>query len=414
MVSPAAGTVRRPVWIFALLYFSEGAPIGFIWWALPTLLRAEGVAVERITMITALLVLPWTGKFLWAPLVDALRSERWGFRHWAISAQLAMGACLVPLLWLDPLQHLTIWVVLLLAHAFFAATQDVAIDALAVTTVSPARRGWLNGAMQAGMLLGRGLFGGGAILLANHFGWQAVMLALLLAIWVTVFVLWNSTLNESRPAAVGRSSWSVFAHTLLAAVRTRTTWLGLGFALIAGAGFEATGALAGPLLVDAGVGLDATGVFFGVPVVLAMLAGGLAGGWFSDRNERRRTVARGLVLLSTLVIALGVARFLDAPGTVLMGMLTLVYFAIGLFTASSYALFMDLTDPRLGATQFSTFMAATNGCEAWAGWAGGRIAGGAGYAAAFIVMALIALCGLVFLRWLPKKSVAGNEGLPPG
>jgi hypothetical protein len=43
---------------------------------------------------------------------------------------------------------------------------------------------------------------------------------------------------------------------------------------------------------------------------------------------------------------------------------------IGLFTAASYALFMDLTDPKLGGTQFSAFMAATNGCESWSGWAG--------------------------------------------
>ena len=83
-----------------------------------------------------------------------------------------MGACLVPLLWLDPLEHLTIWIILLMAHAFFAATQDVAIDALAVTTTAPEQRGWLNGAMQAGMLLGRSLFGGGAILIAHRFGWQ--------------------------------------------------------------------------------------------------------------------------------------------------------------------------------------------------------------------------------------------------
>ena len=106
MLSSTRPAGQRSVWIFALLYFSEGAPIGFLWWAMPTLLRAEGVAVERITMLTALLVLPWTGKFLWAPLVDAMRSVRWGFRQWAISAQMAMGACLVPLLWFDPAEHL--------------------------------------------------------------------------------------------------------------------------------------------------------------------------------------------------------------------------------------------------------------------------------------------------------------------
>lgn len=410
MVVPVATPVRRPVWIFALLYFSEGAPIGFLWWAMPTLLRAEGVAVERITMLTALLVLPWTGKFLWAPLVDALRSPRWGFRNWAMTAQLAMGACLVPLLWLEPTQHLTTWIVLLFTHAFFAATQDVAIDALAVTTTAPEQRGWLNGAMQAGMLLGRSLFGGGAILLAHHFGWHAVLVALLLAIWCSVVFLWK-TAGEAAPAAARGTAWSQFVRSLAQAARSRSTWLGLGFALTAGAGFEALGALAGPMLIDAGVGVDTTGIFFGIPVVVAMLAGGLAGGHFADRSASRRivTVAWYLGLLGLLVAMVGLGQWAGFSGAVLMALMILVYLAIGLFTAASYALFMDLTDPRLGATQFSTFMAATNGCEAWAAWTGGRLVASAGYGIAFLIMALVSFTGLWFLWRLPRPVTGRNE-----
>jgi len=51
---------QRPgrIALFTLLYLSEGAPIGFIWWALPTLLRTAGVSVPKITELTAMLVLP--------------------------------------------------------------------------------------------------------------------------------------------------------------------------------------------------------------------------------------------------------------------------------------------------------------------------------------------------------------------
>ena len=45
--------------LFASLYLSEGAPIGFIWWALPTKLRMEGYPVDEITKFTSILVLPW-------------------------------------------------------------------------------------------------------------------------------------------------------------------------------------------------------------------------------------------------------------------------------------------------------------------------------------------------------------------
>ena len=80
---------RRKI-LFASLYLSEGAPIGFIWLALPTRLRAHDVPVEQITWLAAVLVLPWTFKFTWAPLVDLLRSRHWTLRHWIVAAQTVM------------------------------------------------------------------------------------------------------------------------------------------------------------------------------------------------------------------------------------------------------------------------------------------------------------------------------------
>ena len=77
--------------LFAALYLSEGAPIGFLWLALPTRLKASGVSIENITALTAALVIPWTFKFAWAPLVDVLRSPRWTLKHWVLSMQLLMG-----------------------------------------------------------------------------------------------------------------------------------------------------------------------------------------------------------------------------------------------------------------------------------------------------------------------------------
>jgi hypothetical protein len=88
---------------------------------------------------------------------------------------------------------------------------------------------------------------------------------------------------------------------------------------------------------------------------------------------------------------------------VLLALLTGMYFFVGLFTAASYALFMDLTEPRLGATQFSTFMAATNGCEAWSTWTGGRIAGSAGYASAFVALSVASVLSLFVLKHLRPR-----------
>ena len=396
---------QRPgrIALFTLLYLSEGAPIGFIWWALPTLLRTAGVTVPKITGLTAMLVLPWVFKFLWAPLVDAMRTPRWGFRGWIISAQLAMGATLLPLIWLDPLGHFRLWGMLLLCHALFAATQDVAIDAMAISLVPEHERGTLNGCMQAGMLVGRSAFGGGALLVAASGGIPWVIAALVACIWSTLVCV---IFVREPPEMTGvRHRFADFRQHLQAALRRRATWLGLAFALVAAAGFEATGQLAGPFLVDRGVSEKTIGLFFGLAVVAATLVGGLIGGKLSDRWGRIRAVAIFVVGFVVMIAGLAFSDLAMATPepAVLIGWLTAMYFCIGLFTASSYALFMDLTDARLGGTQFSAFMSATNGCESWSAWAGGRIVGPGHYAVAFLTMAAASLLSLPLLKWLARE-----------
>lgn len=389
---------RAHLTLFTILYAAEGAPIGFIWWALPTLLRTAGVSIEQITGLTAVVLLPWIFKFAWAPLVDAMRTPRWGFRAWIVSSQALMGLTLAPLLWLDPASHFATWRTLLLLHAVAAATQDVAIDALAINTVPALQRGRLNGCMQAGMLTGRSLFGGGALLAFAWLGYTAVLILLIAWIWIALTAV--AAIHVPEPRTHGPAP-AEFRQTLAEALRSPITWLVIAFALTSAAAFEATGQLAGPFLVDRGVSAKAIGLFFGTAVVAAMLTGGLIGGVLSDRWGRVRSVAAFLAGFVVMIVLLAAADAAGAasPAT-LLALLTGMYLFVGLFTAASYALFMDHTEPRLAGTQFSTYMAATNACESWAVWTGGRIAGASGYSTAFMVMAGASVVSLPILRRL--------------
>lgn len=410
-------TPRRRAAVFTLLYASEGAPIGFLWWALPTLLRERQVEVERITGLLALLVLPWTFKFLWAPLVDRV-GRPW---LWIGACQIAMALSLLPLVRFDATDTDALFTFLIL-HAVFAATQDVAIDSLAIQVTGATERGRLNAFMQAGMLLGRSAFGGGALLVADRLGWPALIAAL--AAWILANALLVLGLRPARPTMPAVSTVSnagkgalatapgvastradadtpvPFVRLLAAAFRRRTTWIGLGFALVSAAAFEAAGALAGPYLVDHGASSRTVGFFFAVPVIAATLAGGFAGGFTADRFGRRRALVAGTLgfVLPILVLA-GIEPLYSGVIALpwLLGILTAMYVGVGFFTASSYALFMDWTDARLGATQFSTFMAATNACESWATWAGGRLVKTSGYGTSFAFASLVSLLALPLL-----------------
>lgn len=394
--------------LFAALYLSEGAPIGFLWLTLPTRLRAGGVELERITTLTALLVIPWTFKFGWAPLIDILRTPRWTLRHWIVSAQAGMALTLVPLLWLDLKADFGVITGLLLLHALAAATQDVAIDALCISVTDPTERGRLNGWMQAGMLLGRALMGGGALVIAAQLGDEAVVLLLLAIILTPLLLLLPARLPRAarshrgtlldRAREVGRESWLALGQ--------RRTWLGLGFAFVGGAAFKSLEVVLGPFLIDRGYSKVEIGWFSAGPMILCMILGSLAGGWLADRVERRRFVA---ATLGFFVVAIAALALLDhfageTRGRHLLVCLALSAIGIGLFTAASYALFMDLTAPRIAATQFSAFMGATNGCESWSSYAVGQIAGSSGYPTALLVLCGASLLALPLLRRMHPRT----------
>ncbi len=403
---------RGRTFLFTALYFSEGAPIGFLWWALPTRLRAAGMDLGTITTLTSILVLPWIFKFLWSPLIDGIQTSRWSLRSWIVAMQSVMGLALIPLLFLDLGANFPLLFPFLLLHAVAAATQDASVDALAIASVPEAERGAVNGWMQLGMLAGRSVLGGGALMLERWIGQAGVVVLLLAVIWSSsaLVLLARPPRQPWRGEGGVSTRMGALVPRMAMALRSRSTWSGLLFALVAGAGFEAVGGTAGPFLIDRGFSTEEVGRFFAFHSVLAMMGGAVLGGYLADRLGKCGAVSAFLWLMSGCIVLLA-AVDAGLPGDThawLVVLLTLLYFCIGLFTAASYALFMAITDPSLGATQFSAFMGATNGCESWSTFVAGKTIVAAGYPAAFVLMSALSLLALPLLRYLHPRG--GEDG----
>ncbi|MCC5793404.1 MAG: MFS transporter [Chromatiales bacterium] len=371
---------------------------------MPTLLREQGVPVATIATLTSVIILPWAFKFLWAPLVDVMRGPRWGHRAWIVVAQLLMGLTLLPLAFLDWAATLPLLFLLLVVHAFAAATQDVAIDAWAISVTPPEERGSINGFMQLGMLVGRWLFGAGFLMVAHLVDHTLAVLAMVGTVWLTTLVvLFAGDVDDYAGAGSIRTRLRQFLTTLRVAFSRQSTWLGLLLALTAFAGFKAVGDIAGPFLVDRSFSEGSIGLFFTM-ALLAMIGGSLAGGWSADRFGKRRTVAALVPLTAAVVLLTSLLDVLEPGGSMVIAGLLAVYLCAGLLTASAYALFMQLTDPRLGATQFSAYMGAINAGEAWAGFTAGQLAGRLDYPLAFTVVALLSLAALLVTARLRSQA----------
>lgn len=184
-----------------------------------------------------------------------------------------------------------------------------------------------------------------------------------------------------------------------------------------GGALETIGLLTGPILIDQGWGEVHIGWLQALPVVAAMLVGSLVGGYLADAwGHRRGVVFAQLWLVGSVV---GVATVLAAGGSfvLLVCLLLTASLGIGMLTAVSYALLMDITRSDIAATQWSAFMGAGNGCESWSHFAAGRLHShfgrlypGFGYPLTLLLMCLMPLASLLLLRWM-RRPAGGDGGL---
>ena len=131
--------LRPSVLVIMLLGFSSGLPLALSGETLRVWMADRGVDLGTIGLL-ALAGLPYTLKFIWAPVVDAWQvpwlSRRLGRRRaWLIASQLVLMAAIVFLGTRDPIN--APWMIGLgaLIVAFASATQDIVVDAFRVQSL---------------------------------------------------------------------------------------------------------------------------------------------------------------------------------------------------------------------------------------------------------------------------------------
>ena len=403
---PAGGPPGRDRILFTTLYFAEGVPIGFLWWALPSVLREQSVEVGRITTLTAALAVPWTLKFLAGPAIDRSVARGARLRNWILGCQLAMGFALLPLAANESLPGFRLLFALLLVHACFAAVQDVAIDALCIRTVPVDRLGNINGWMQFGMTAGRAVAAASVPMIIYAAGWQPAIGAIVALVWLPMLVVVLMVREPPRPKDRVTDGGSGLGRLL-----SRALVPAMGVALLAGAGFEAVGALSGPLLVELRFEPALRSAFFGAIAPLGLATGGLLAALIADRLGLRRAVAVGVLGSAVAATALGYSVSADTLPVGRISHLALfgaVYLGAGFLISASYACFMSVVRGSWAATRFSLLMALTNACESASALIAGRLVAPLGYGGALLALAGLSVFSLPFLRKLDLTGVKAH------
>jgi PAT family beta-lactamase induction signal transducer AmpG len=176
---------------FFLLYSTEGIPLGFTATAIATQMRRQGLGPVAIGAFVGSLYLPWAFKWITGPFVDAFSSDRFGRRRtWIFAMQIGMMATLVAAMPIDYVAQIGLFTAVIFLHNCFGATQDVAIDALAVNVLPEHERGIANGFMFAGASVGQAIGGSGVLFLTAYMPFTSTYVFVAGAILlVTLFVV---------------------------------------------------------------------------------------------------------------------------------------------------------------------------------------------------------------------------------
>jgi len=433
-------TRRGRLAAFFLLYLTEGIPMGFSGTALATQMRRQGLTPDIIGSFNGILYLPWAVKWAFGPFVDVLSVDRWGRRRmWILLTQVGMAATLLLAMGIDFKTRLALFTAFILLHNVFAATQDVAIDALAVNTLREDERGLANGLMFGGQYLGMALGGSGVLFLTAAIGFQPsfflVAMAILLITAVVPFAM-REPVGAPRAFGEGAGVRAVVAelrefvrNTASAFTSSRASFLALFLALLPMGSYALSFSLQSNLAVELGLSDRQVGTL-GLASTILSAGFCILGGWLSDRFGRRRTLAIFIACttIPTIFLAVALQRFgwvmpvdprmahRPVPSPELVSLFwgaTLAYSVFqGLMYGVGTAIFMDVTSPRVAATQFTAYMALCNLVYSYTSLWQGHSMSRWGYPATLVLDALFGLVSLVLLPFMGALRRA--EPPPPG
>ena len=338
------------------LYFCQGLPNVVMTSVAVVILKNLQVSNADITFYTSMPYLPWVLKPLWSPLVDL-----WGEkRQWIVALQGVLGLSFALIALTLPAPDFVRYVLVLLwLMAFSSATHDIAADGFYLLALPPHQQAAFVGVRSTFFRLAILAGKGGLVWLAGRLlgittgvaqAWSVIFG--LLAGWFGLAALFHlralPRLSADGPAKNVRRDAGEFFRVF----RSFFTKPGVGIALSFMLTYRLAEALAlklvEPFLLDArsagGLGLtnEQLGLAYGTVGVVALLAGGLLGGWLISRHGLKRMLWPMIAVMhAPIVVFFLLARFQPENLFVISGALALEQFGYGFgFTAYMVYLMM--------------------------------------------------------------------------
>ena len=436
---------RQRVLMLCAMYVAQGLPWGFMVTALVSFLTERGLNDADTGWLTGVILLPWTFKIIWGPVIDSATIRSMGRRRpWIIGSQFMMALTLLGIIWLgNPDEQMNAdggissqyvrWLgIMFFIHNCFASLQDVSTDALAVDVLPPAEQGRVNGLMWGAKLFGKAI---GAVVMAKVMsegddyrpGWgipAAVLVQFVLLLGIMLFPLcmlerpgekrfpWSSG-AELAPEDVGNFRNPMFLlGDLLRGFSLMTTAALFVYGLFHVIGWGIVEVITKTLYTQQ---LDWSFEHFSYVTgfaVIAELFGALVGGYVADRWGRRIVMVVGFGSYGLLHLIFAACPGLWDQTWFTAGYLILNPGALATGSVGFLSTAMNVSWTKAAATMFTIYMTLSNvghvAGNNMAGWLRDSEQLGLSYEASFVVAGLVTIVPLALVAFINPATVAAR------
>jgi PAT family beta-lactamase induction signal transducer AmpG len=401
--------------ILLLLGFSSGLPFYLTSKTLQGWMTTAHVDLATIGFFS-LVTLPYSLKFVWAPVMDRYIPPFLGRRRgWVVITQILLLLAIAAMSLHDPVRGLRMLAINAIAIAFFSASQDISLDAYRTDVLESREMGAGAAVFVLGYRIAMITTGALAFFLADRITWPTVYLILstLMIIGIaTTFFAPEPVLSDAPPRTLVEAVVLPFADFFQRVGIGRAVFV-LLFIVLYKYSDSLAGSMTTPFLLKTGFSQSEVGaVFLGVGVI-ATIAGVIVGGAVIGRLGINKSlwifvVFQGLSNLTYYGLSMA-----GKDHAFMVAAIITENFGLGLVTAAMTAYLMSMCNKRFTATQFallSSLMAASRDILVAPA---GKLAEAVGWPGFFLTTVVMAIPPLLLLPFIAPWSRDEPIGAAP-
>lgn len=388
------------------LGFSSGLPLALTGSTLQAWFTEANIDLVTIGALS-LLGIPYTLKFLWAPIMDYFGVPGLGRRRgWILFAQIGLVLSLLLLAQMDPSYQAAKMGVVALAIAFFSASQDIAVDAYRTDILSPSERGLGSSyyvfAYRAAMLLSGGL----ALVLADYVGWKLTYEIMAGMVFISMIATYKAPRSIDLPVQANNIFTTMFDALRDLLQHDRIIFILLFIIFYKFGDALALSLMTNFLLKGLGFSLTEVGLAYKTVSFIATILGAFVGGVFLLRwHIYRALLVFGLAqAFSNLMFVL--LAFVGKDFSLMAASIFVENFCSGMSTAALMAFMMALCNLQYTATQYALLSTVASLGRVFLGPIAGLLVQNVGWVQFYIWAFVLSFPGILFLLFLKDRVVS--------